>query len=516
MIAIEITTAVSNGTYGFNAGFALDIDALESQMQAYETNAVASNLNANNINLTSGKDTTIQGSNLDAKQDLNINSDNLNILSSVSTKNEDSSSEHKNLNLFVGVYGASGLSGSISQDSSASSSQSTTHNNATLTANNINIITGQDTKIKGVNIKADNQLNIQSKNLEVASVQDKTKSKTRSQGFSIGAGASGISSVGLNQSKGNTNTKEVLLTSLIGNTVNINTTEHTQLTGSLVAAVDKTTDQNGNTITTDNGKLTLSTTTLSASSLNTTTNNKSTSAGLTLALSNSKAGKKDKNGNTDKTPDSISNVSIDYNQDRTNSKIKVLATLGDGNIQIANTDNSSTKLLNRDITDNEVDIYNIKSHRGLKGELDTRLLTKQGRVKIAEDIKKSGMIASAINQIIQTDRAGLKDFFSEVDKLYKTDEAVKQKIANNPALAKALTNPNLTPAQKQQLATQLVNGVMVELGYKKTVGVKVVADANDINNQCNKRQGHYGEDKKIYLNDENYSTPKNQTIFSNF
>jgi hypothetical protein len=32
-------------------------------------------------------------------------------------------------------------------------------------------------------------------------------------------------------------------------------------------------------------------------------------------------------------------------------------------------------------------------------------LTKAGRVKIAEDIKKSGMIASAIKQIVNTDRA---------------------------------------------------------------------------------------------------------------
>jgi hypothetical protein len=50
-------------------------------------------------------------------------------------------------------------------------------------------------------------------------------------------------------------------------------------------------------------------------------------------------------------------------------------------------------------------------------------------------IKKSGMITSAIQQIVNTDRAELKNFFSEVDKLHKTDEAVTAKIANNPALA---------------------------------------------------------------------------------
>jgi len=71
-----------------------------------------------------------------------------------------------------------------------------------------------------------------------------------------------------------------------------------------------------------------------------------------------------------------------------NSKTKTLGTLGNGTIDVANVDKSNTKLLNRDIKDNTVDIYNIKSHKGLKGTLDTRLLTKKGRAEIANDIKK--------------------------------------------------------------------------------------------------------------------------------
>ena len=58
-----------------------------------------------------------------------------------------------------------------------------------------------------------------------------------------------------------------------------------------------------------------------------------------------------------------------------NEKTKTLATIGTGNINITNTDDSELKMLNRDIQDNEVDIYNIQSHKGLKVELDTRLLT---------------------------------------------------------------------------------------------------------------------------------------------
>jgi hypothetical protein len=35
---------------------------------------------------------------------------------------------------------------------------------------------------------------------------------------------------------------------------------------------------------------------------------------------------------------------------------------------------------------------------------------------------------------------------------------------------------DLTPTQKQQLAKELVSGVMVELGYTQAVDVKLVAD----------------------------------------
>jgi hypothetical protein len=56
------------------------------------------------------------------------------------------------------------------------------------------------------------------------------------------------------------------------------------------------------------------------------------------------------------------------------------------------------------------------------------------RIQIAKDIKKSGMITSAIQQIVNTDRVELKDFLNEVDKLHKTDEAVTAKIANNPRI----------------------------------------------------------------------------------
>ncbi|VVM23891.1 hypothetical protein BSPWISOXPB_7429 [uncultured Gammaproteobacteria bacterium] len=70
------TAAASSGTYGFNAGIEFDIDALERQLQAQQTQSIASNLVANNININTNKTTTIVGSNLQANANNAVNSDN--------------------------------------------------------------------------------------------------------------------------------------------------------------------------------------------------------------------------------------------------------------------------------------------------------------------------------------------------------------------------------------------------------------------------------------------------------
>ena len=126
--------------------------------------ATAPTIANTNLN-TPNKTTTIVGPNLQANTNngqININSQNLNILSSQDTNNTKSSTKHKNLNVSYTVYGTNsgGLSGSISRDSSTSNSQQTTHNNTSLTAVNINLNTTQDAKIKGANLHATNQLYI--------------------------------------------------------------------------------------------------------------------------------------------------------------------------------------------------------------------------------------------------------------------------------------------------------------------------------------------------------------------
>jgi len=259
--------------------------------------------------------------------------------------------------------------------------------------------------------------------------------------------------------------KETVLTSITGGEVNIGVDGATTIKGATIAAVDA----EGN----DNGNLSLETDTLEVSSLNNTKDSKAMSASVS-------------GGGT---------VSVDASADNSHSKTKTLATLGNGNVDIADKENSDIAMLNRDIADNEVDIYDIESHKGLKGSLDTRLLTESGRNKIAEDVMKSGMIVDTVRQIVTDDTVGITEFFNETDKQNKTYEAVKAEIAKNPSLAKALQNPDLTAQEKEGMLNGVTDAVMVSLGYE-THDNKIIAKEDDA------RAGFIStENGNAYIND---------------
>lgn len=168
----------------------------------------------------------------------------------------------------------------------------------------------------------------------------------------------------------------------------------------------------------------------------------------------------------------------------------------------ANLNEDETLTLNTDTANNEVDIYDISSHKGLKGELDTRLLTEDGRNQIAEDLLKTKMITDTIQQIATNETVGITDFFSNIKKENTTYDAIKEKIAQDPTLAKALNNPELTDQQREEMMNGVVNAVMVKLGYN-TYENKLVStdekgrDAKDV-------KGFYSlETGDSYINQKN-------------
>ncbi len=191
------------------------------------------------------------------------------------------------------------------------------------------------------------------------------------------------------------------------------------------------------------------------------------------------------------------------------SKTKTLATLGSGNIQIADKANSDTTMLNRDITNNTVDIYNISSHKGLKGELDTRLLTDDGRKSIKEDVQRTKRLGTAIADIATSEAFELKDTFAHIDETQKDLDVQKQMaLLDNGKYITILQGEDASPQQKQEAIEQYAQI------YAKTYNInieqaKVIATSKLIKGATHNQSL---TNNNIYINDE---TQRNATDYAN-
>ncbi|WP_294963898.1 hemagglutinin repeat-containing protein [Sulfurimonas sp.] len=130
-----------------SASLELDIDAIETQLKEYEQRSKASSISGNNITLNAKNTVTVQGSNLQANENINIDAKTTDILASKDNHDQSEDTQHKNVNISIGT---SGFSMSASADNSESTNVQATHTNSNLQANNININTKETTTIKGI------------------------------------------------------------------------------------------------------------------------------------------------------------------------------------------------------------------------------------------------------------------------------------------------------------------------------------------------------------------------------
>ena len=477
------TSASSSFGTGFSASLELDIEAIEKQLEQHSTASVASNIKANIINIQANNKTTIQGSNLQANNNIDITATNTDILASNDKNNKSEDTNRKYLNLSIGTSGFS-MSGGI--DTTTSTTDATTNINSTLQTNNININTKETTNIKGANLNAKETLTLNTKNLNTESVQNTTKSRSHSLGISAGYGGGSLSSIGANSSNANSKTKQTIQTDLTAKNVNITVQEHTKLKGATIASID----EEGR----DNNNLNLTTNTLTASSLNNTNNSKSNSIGINVGVSTSQSkdtNKGIKGGTTE--IDGVSTVALDFSSDRTNSKTKTLATLGSGNIQITDKENSETKMLNSDIANNTVDIYDISSHKGLKVELDVRLVNDWE--SIAEDLERTKRLGQSIVDVATNDAFELQDTFSHIRDVQKDLDVQKAlSLKNGGKLVKILDDKN------RDKYTQKERDVALN-GY-----AQIYANVYDVNIESAKSAILKDKSGATYTNQENTSS----------
>jgi filamentous hemagglutinin len=286
-IISQSTSAVANSaTYGFNIGAASDLSGQEIQIISQETTSLASNIIAEDITLLASNEVTIFGSNLISDNSLDIQTNNLNILSSADTSVKNQSVKELAGSISATLYGLkTGGEASTNYEETHSSTNYAHNINSNLKSDNINIYVKNDANLNGVNLRADNTLDIYvGNNLNLESVRDSHSDNFKNASYSYGlsAGINILSGIKRYDTNGNSSKEyqeqQVVLSSLTGDKVNINVDGNTNLKGSFAAAGNY--DEDGNFA--DNGQLNLSTQTLSHSSLSSEyyLNSKSTDEGL--------------------------------------------------------------------------------------------------------------------------------------------------------------------------------------------------------------------------------------------
>ena len=237
-------------------------------------------------------------------------------------------------------------------------------------------------------------------NLSLESTRDIKDASSKSKGINLSVSYSGatnaknfasgdrsLSSVGASISKSSSNTKikQTNLSSITANELNVEVAKNTHLKGSLLAAGEYDKD---NTFI-DNHNLNLKTNTLSYENLSNTSYAKGTnfSIGANYILEDKNNKDSRSNNNQEDKFTGLKSIDLSNHRNLSYTLSKNLATLGSGNIEIADKDNSDDLTrLNRDTTKLTKDLVNTSISSNVDASMDLRVLTKSGQKDIAKEI----------------------------------------------------------------------------------------------------------------------------------
>ena len=249
-------------------------------------------------------------------------------------------------------------------------------------------------------------------------------------------------------------------------------------------------------------------------------NNRNAGISTSVGLSEVKEGKstedsKSTTSSVDKTKGSktetkLNTSSVQYSNSTGYEKTKTLATLGNGNIVIANSDDSTLEGLNRDTTQTNKDIYKVDRQQGnIDLTIDHRLFSSEGRKAIKEDYKRTAILGEAIVDLgddsvslLGGREKGESSFRENLMKKQDFFTAVKNFSSNkeNEKYIEVLTNGKASAEDKQLAYTMLANSVAKQLDIPITQAKLLIQEnSND--------KGYYSkENKTIYVVDNNTST----------
>ncbi|WP_012001137.1 hemagglutinin repeat-containing protein [Campylobacter concisus] len=440
----------SSGTYGFSVGVRADLATTKQESSLKQTSSNKSSLNAKRININSTKDISITGSDLASKEDMSLNSNNLNINSSEDSLKYKSHTKSLTTGFGFTFYGANSSSLELGTNSLKQSEQSLTNNNSHLySAKDMNINTANDATIKGANLRADERLNLKvGNNLSLESVRDKYAYNERGYSVGVGIGFSSDKSpnssfanpsstkatstnANFSRSRSNTITKQTVLSSITANELNVEVGKNTHLKGSLLAAGEYDKD---NTFI-DNHNLNLKTNTLSYENLSNTSYAKGTnfSIGANYILEDKNNKDSRSNNNQEDKFTGLKSIDLSNHRNLSYTLSKNLATLGSGNIEIADKENSDDLTrLNRDTTKLTKDLVNTSISSNVDASMDLRVLTKSGQKDIAKEITSVANSLDNLNRYIKDSLPRNKLSEEKANEIYK-------EISNN-SLGETIVN----------------------------------------------------------------------------
>jgi len=287
------------------------------------------------------------------------------------------------------------------------------NNNSQIISNNMLLNVNNDANLNGANVKANDSLKLDvGNNLNLVSLRDEYSFNNKGSNVSLGGG-SGSFNAGMSNSNGTTTNKQTVLSSIIASKVDVNVKNNTYLKASLLASGEY--DSNKNFI--DNKTLNFNTNTLNFenSSNNSYSSNRSLGANVGYSSNNKQ----------------ISSVGYQASNSLNVNSSKTLATLGQGNINIKDIENSSelTRLNTNTLNINK-DLYSSSTGTKVDATLDTRLLTEDGRKSIAEDIERTKRLGQAIGDVVSSDALKTKDTFDHISDVQK-DLDVQKALALN-------------------------------------------------------------------------------------
>src|SRR5690554_2644091 len=472
-------------------------------------NYQGSNFNVGgNASFEAGNLMNIVGSGVAVQDTLTLNADHVNIRAGVEENTSHSRSQTKTAGVTASTSAGGSVGANASQSKNEADSYSKTHVNSQISAGSINS-DSQSFTLAGANVEIQNDINLNTQQLTVESVQDthqsSSKGSSQSVGVTAGGGSINPSSIGAGQNSSSEDSQWVNNPSTLlgGGKVNI-TADKTTVTGAVVANASR--DENGNLQ--DHGNMNLVTDELIINDLQ--DHNHTDSKGIDLSAGLSKSG----------------TSSVGLQKDGHNTEQTTFATLGGGTVTKKSGEQHDLTNTNRDLN-NTQEITLDQQTGGLNATVtvDHRLLSEGGRKSIQKDfvdsVQHGKEVAQSAKDVASTDQ-GVLDFFGNVQGYATERQVLAENAANSDQQEKLRGDQQVEGSEQglQSLSEALTQAQGLEQGAQVALYDGSQLQDNTLaldHTSVNKTQveGAYHQDGKgIYVNIDQTDMTNSTSTFS--